>query len=77
MTEPLGKDVGEVSKMLNGDHVKMLVDCTSGDPLMTVKIGEDLKERGITMIDCPVSGGPRGAAAGTLTAMFGGTLVGS
>ena len=31
-----------------------------------------LKEAGVTMIDCPVSGGPDGAASGQLTAMVGG-----
>ena len=48
------------------------IDCTSGDPDSTKYISRMLKEAGVTMIDCPVSGGPDGAASGQLTAMVGG-----
>jgi len=48
------------------------VDCTSGDPDRTRKLAEELAPAGLILVDCPVSGGPRGAAAATLTAMLGG-----
>ena len=48
-----------------------ILDTTSGVPSMTREIAEDLSSRGIVYIDCPVSGGPAGAEAGTLTAMLG------
>jgi 3-hydroxyisobutyrate dehydrogenase len=48
------------------------IDCTSGDPDSTKEVALRLKEAGVTMIDCPVSGGPDGAASGQLTAMVGG-----
>lgn len=48
------------------------IDCTSGDPDSTKDISRTLQEAGVTMIDCPVSGGPDGAASGQLTAMVGG-----
>lgn len=50
------------------------VDCTSGDPEQTRSIANLLasQESRISLVDCPVSGGPRGAAAGSLTAMLGG-----
>ena len=48
------------------------IDCTSGDPDSTKDIACMLKEAGVTMIDCPVSGGPDGAASDQLTAMVGG-----
>ena len=50
----------------------VLVDCTSGDPAITKKISDELESKGIVLIDAPVSGGPRGAKAGTLTVMMGG-----
>lgn len=49
------------------------VDCTSGDPDRTRALAQELEASGIDLCDCPVSGGPKGAAAGTLTCMFGGT----
>lgn len=49
-----------------------IVSCTSGDPVSSRRIACSLYERfGIHFIDCPVSGGPRGATAGTLTCMLG------
>ena len=50
----------------------ILVDCTSGEPSATVAIAARLGEAGIRVVDCPVSGGPAGAEAGTLTTMLGG-----
>ena len=37
------------------------------------ELAHELLAHGITLLDCPVSGGPRGATAGTLTAMLGGS----
>jgi len=33
-----------------------------------------LKEKNVTMVDCPVSGGVRGAEQGILTTMYGGDV---
>ena len=46
-----------------------LVDCTSGDPATSRRIAARLRERGVTFVDAPVSGGMRGAEEGTLTVM--------
>ena len=51
---------------------KLVVDQTSGVPGETVAIARTLAERGIDMIDAPVSGGVVGAAAGTITIMASG-----
>lgn len=51
----------------------ILADMTTGDPLQTKEMAKTLAERGIELIDAPVSGGPDGAAAGTLAIMVGGT----
>jgi 3-hydroxyisobutyrate dehydrogenase len=49
----------------------LVADMTTGDPLATKAMSAELKARGIDMIDAPVSGGPDGAAAGTLAIMVG------
>jgi len=49
-----------------------IVSCTSGEPQVTRRLAGDLLARfGVHFLDCPVSGGPRGAAAGSLTCMLG------
>merc|ERR1719238_1539839 len=58
-------------------HLKpdcVLVDCSSGHPITTRKIGEWLASArpDIQYMDCPVSGGPGGASKGTLAAFVGG-----
>ncbi|MBB3181042.1 3-hydroxyisobutyrate dehydrogenase [Variovorax sp. Sphag1AA] len=52
---------------------KLVVDQTSGVPGETVVIANELAERGIAMMDAPVSGGVVGAASGTITIMASGT----
>ena len=49
----------------------IVADMTTGDPLQTKAMAAELAKRGIHMIDAPVSGGPVGAAAGTLAIMVG------
>jgi 3-hydroxyisobutyrate dehydrogenase len=49
----------------------IIADMTTGDPLATKAMARELSGRGIEMIDAPVSGGPDGAAAGTLAIMVG------
>lgn len=49
----------------------IVADMTTGDPLQTKQMSEELAKRGVQMIDAPVSGGPVGAAAGTLAIMVG------
>lgn len=49
-----------------------LVSCTSGEPAVTKRLAAALRERyGVHFLDGPVSGGPRGAAAGSVTCMLG------
>jgi 3-hydroxyisobutyrate dehydrogenase len=44
---------------------------TIGGPTMA-KVAEAVGQHGITLLDCPVSGGPKGARAGTLTIILAG-----
>ncbi|KAA9149532.1 NAD(P)-dependent oxidoreductase [Amycolatopsis acidicola] len=57
------------SGLVAGERVKHLVDLsTTGAPAARL-IADALAERGITAVDAPVSGGTRGAEAGTLAVM--------
>ncbi|MEU6647339.1 NAD(P)-binding domain-containing protein [Saccharomonospora sp. NPDC046836] len=50
----------------------VVIDHTTGDPAETVDLGARLAERGTALVDAPVSGGTRGAKAGTLAVICGG-----
>ena len=50
----------------------VVVDMSSSNPLDTRALGPRLAEHGVALVDAPVSGGIRGADAGTLTIMIGG-----
>ena len=49
----------------------LLLDCTSGEPRVSVRIAARLHGQGVAFADAPVSGGTNGAEAGTLTVMVG------
>src|SRR5690606_20080791 len=49
----------------------VIVDMSSSDPLGTRELGATLRERGIALIDAPVSGLVAKAETGTLTIMIG------
>ena len=50
----------------------LVVDMTTGDPRMTREFADRLAERGISLVDAPVSGGVVGAERGTIAIMVGG-----
>ncbi|UVF76659.1 NAD(P)-dependent oxidoreductase [Gordonia mangrovi] len=49
----------------------LVVDQTSGDPTATRAMATELAQHGIDLIDAPVSGGTKGAQAGTISIMVG------
>lgn len=51
---------------------KVVVDMSTISPIATRKIAEQLGEKGVEMLDAPVSGGDVGARNGTLSIMVGG-----
>jgi len=62
-----------------GDHLLAgmaaggtLIDMSSSAPVGTRALGAELAQRGYGLIDAPVSGGVKGALAGTLAIMVGG-----
>jgi 3-hydroxyisobutyrate dehydrogenase len=50
----------------------LVIDCSTISPEATREFGRRLAEKGIGMIDAPVSGGSEGARLGTLTMFVGG-----
>jgi len=50
----------------------VLIDMSSINPLVSKEIAEKLAEKGVEMLDAPVSGGQEKAVAGTLAFMVGG-----
>lgn len=58
--------------LADGGVMKLLVNtCTVGVPFVR-EIEQMMAARGVTMVDCPISGGPPGARAGTLSVMVSG-----
>lgn len=51
---------------------QILIDMTTSTPTLAKKIFDQGKEKGIAVLDAPVSGGDLGAKKGTLTTMVGG-----
>ena len=75
---PEGKNSKEVYLGDNGiiDKVSkncLLIDCSTIDIQTSIEIGKKASEKGIKMIDAPVSGGVMGAQKATLNIMVGGT----
>jgi 3-hydroxyisobutyrate dehydrogenase len=50
----------------------LVIDCSTISPHATREIAEKLNEKGVKMLDAPISGGSEGAARGTLSIMIGG-----
>jgi 3-hydroxyisobutyrate dehydrogenase-like beta-hydroxyacid dehydrogenase len=51
---------------------RLVIDMSTSYPPSTRRLGKILEEKEINFLDAPVSGGVRGAVAGTLTVMVGG-----
>ena len=74
---PAGKHVVEVYKGQDGllegvSRDTILIDCSTIDVQTARAISNDAKNRGLDVLDAPVSGGVAGAEAATLTFMVGG-----
>ncbi|NDI84014.1 3-hydroxyisobutyrate dehydrogenase [Undibacterium crateris] len=52
----------------------LVLDCSTIAPQTAIQLASAAAERGLSLLDAPVSGGTAGAAAGTLTFMVGGLL---
>lgn len=73
-------DTPDVEQVILGEHGviqgassgALVIDMSTISPQATKEIAAKLAERGIHMLDAPVSGGSEGAARGTLSIMVGG-----
>ncbi len=71
---PAGADVqSAVEVLLSGARPSVVVDMSTIGPDWARRIAARCAEEGVGFVDAPVSGGPGGAASGTLTIMAGGS----
>lgn len=64
----LGKN-GAISQAREG---QIYIDTSTVDPMTSRKIATALAAKGVSFLDAPISGGPKGAQEGTLSIMVGG-----
>jgi 3-hydroxyisobutyrate dehydrogenase len=67
-----GLYLGEHGLLAHISPGALLIDCSTIAPASAQKVAKAAAERGLAMLDAPVSGGTAGAAAGTLTFIVGG-----
>src|SRR5262252_7221688 len=58
--------------LIHGSAMKLLVNTCTVGVLFVREIEQAMAQRDVTVIDCPISGGPPGARAGTLSVMVSG-----
>lgn len=74
---PMAKHVQAVIKGDGGiiDHAQsktLIIDTSTSEPEVTRALSTQLDQLGHQLLDCPVSGGPAGAEAGTMVIVVGG-----
>jgi 3-hydroxyisobutyrate dehydrogenase len=69
---PSAAAVEEVAATLPGSGAEVFVDMSTSPPALARRLAEELGAAGIASLDAPVSGGPRGAEAATLSIFVGG-----
>jgi 3-hydroxyisobutyrate dehydrogenase len=68
----LGNTCGEDHLAKKIQKGSVIIDMSSSAPVGTRELGNELEKSGINLLDAPVSGGVKGAIAGTLAIMVGG-----
>jgi 3-hydroxyisobutyrate dehydrogenase len=69
---PSAAAVEAVAEAVAGIGIRTFVDMSTSPPSLARTLAADLGAAGIDVLDAPVSGGPHGAAARTLSVMVGG-----
>ncbi|MDA0263193.1 MAG: NAD(P)-dependent oxidoreductase [Chloroflexi bacterium] len=74
---PVPRDVeavvlGENGILEGASSGAVFFDLSTNSPTMVRRLNQECAAKGVTLLDCPVSGGTYGAAAGTLAVMVGG-----
>ena len=63
---------GDDGLLAGADEGDLLIDMSTISPLVTKELAREAGERGVKMLDAPISGGEPGAIAGELSIMVGG-----
>lgn len=64
--------LGEGGLLAGAQAGSILIDLSTVSPALSREIEQAARQRGVAFLDAPISGGPEGAANGTLTIMCGG-----
>jgi 3-hydroxyisobutyrate dehydrogenase len=70
---PSPEAVASVARGLAGTGVSTFVDMSTGPPVLARRLADELGTGGVDALDAPVSGGPVGAEAATLSIFVGGS----
>lgn len=62
---------GPQGLIASGHDGLIVIDCSTSDPVSTLKLAEELAAAGMVMVDAPLSRTPKEAEAGTLDTMVG------
>ena len=60
------------SAVATGGRTTIIVDLSTTGPTIEVELAAKLREKNIALLDCPISGGPSRAQAGTISLMVAG-----
>jgi 3-hydroxyisobutyrate dehydrogenase len=72
---PSAAAVEQVARGMAGSGVEVFVDMSTSPPALSRRLADELGGSGISSLDAPVSGGPRGAEAATLSVFVGGAAA--
>lgn len=64
--------LGDEGLLQHIDADALIIECSTIAPQSAIKVSNAAEEKGLRVLDAPVSGGTAGAAAGTLTFIVGG-----
>ena len=64
--------IGGPNGLAAADKPLLVIDCSTSEPAVTLRLAGELARRGISLIDAPLSRTPKEAWAGTLDVMLGG-----
>jgi 3-hydroxyisobutyrate dehydrogenase-like beta-hydroxyacid dehydrogenase len=62
---------GTEGVIASGKAGLIVIDCSTSNPVSTLALGEELKAKGMTLVDAPLSRTPKEAEEGTLDTMVG------
>ncbi|NOX61120.1 MAG: NAD(P)-dependent oxidoreductase [Chloroflexi bacterium] len=67
--------LGEEGVLSGAKPGSLVIDCSTISPTVTRELAARLREKGVHMLDAPISGGSEGAIKGALSIMVGGEIA--